>query len=243
MRRAKTRNLYLVPAAGAVDINGVRVNARDGAAIRDEARLTITALEDSEWCWSTRRKPDQRSHNGTSMRGLAPAHHLASDQPRINQTTRKPTETDHAKSSSAVLFRLRSYRDHGECRRRGRPRSRRFSRHQAGTRTGAAGCRESVILQSRSGRTGREDRRPRQLRRRSLSAPAPVSGRMSSQMANFSTRPAAFGPRARCRQSRRAFTSTATQHGGQETTLFSIITNLLHFGMIIVGLITVLPAR
>lgn len=32
------------------------------------------------------------------------------------------------------------------------------------------------------------------------------------------------------------FTSTATQHGGQETTLFSIITNLLHFGMVIVGL-------
>jgi NAD(P)H dehydrogenase (quinone) len=33
-----------------------------------------------------------------------------------------------------------------------------------------------------------------------------------------------------------AFTSTATQHGGQETTLFSIITNLLHFGMTIIGL-------
>lgn len=33
-----------------------------------------------------------------------------------------------------------------------------------------------------------------------------------------------------------AFTSTATQHGGQEATLFSVITNLLHFGMIIVGL-------
>ena len=33
-----------------------------------------------------------------------------------------------------------------------------------------------------------------------------------------------------------AFTSTATQHGGQETTLFSIITNLLHFGLVIVGL-------
>jgi NAD(P)H dehydrogenase (quinone) len=33
-----------------------------------------------------------------------------------------------------------------------------------------------------------------------------------------------------------AFTSSATQHGGQETTLFSIITNLLHFGMTIVGL-------
>lgn len=33
-----------------------------------------------------------------------------------------------------------------------------------------------------------------------------------------------------------AFTSTATQHGGQEQTLFSIITNLMHFGMVIVGL-------
>jgi hypothetical protein len=31
-----------------VDINGIRVNARDGVAIRDEARLKITALEDSE---------------------------------------------------------------------------------------------------------------------------------------------------------------------------------------------------
>src|SRR6201996_8479529 len=44
----KTRNLYLVPAAGAVEVNGVKVGARDGAAIRDEARLKITALEDSE---------------------------------------------------------------------------------------------------------------------------------------------------------------------------------------------------
>jgi len=33
-----------------------------------------------------------------------------------------------------------------------------------------------------------------------------------------------------------AFGSTATQHGGQETTLFSVITNMLHFGMVIVGL-------
>ncbi|HTM94560.1 MAG TPA: NAD(P)H:quinone oxidoreductase [Croceibacterium sp.] len=33
-----------------------------------------------------------------------------------------------------------------------------------------------------------------------------------------------------------AFTSTAAQHGGQETTLFSILTNLLHFGMTVVGL-------
>ena len=33
-----------------------------------------------------------------------------------------------------------------------------------------------------------------------------------------------------------AFSSSGTQHGGNETTLFSIIANLLHFGFIIVGL-------
>ena len=33
-----------------------------------------------------------------------------------------------------------------------------------------------------------------------------------------------------------AFTSSAAQHGGQETTLFSIITNLLHFGCTVIGL-------
>jgi redox-sensitive bicupin YhaK (pirin superfamily) len=44
----RSRNLYLVPAAGSVEINGVRVNARDGVAIRDEERLKITALEDTE---------------------------------------------------------------------------------------------------------------------------------------------------------------------------------------------------
>ena len=44
----QARNLYLVPAVGSVEVNGVFVNARDGVAIRDEAKLTITALEDSE---------------------------------------------------------------------------------------------------------------------------------------------------------------------------------------------------
>jgi hypothetical protein len=32
------------------------------------------------------------------------------------------------------------------------------------------------------------------------------------------------------------FAESSFQHGGQETTLFSIITNLLHFGMVVVGL-------
>ena len=42
------RHGYLVPASGSVDVNGVRLNARDGAAIADEAVVTITALEDAE---------------------------------------------------------------------------------------------------------------------------------------------------------------------------------------------------
>jgi redox-sensitive bicupin YhaK (pirin superfamily) len=42
------RRGYLVPATGAVQIGDVRVNARDGAAISDEAVLRVTAIEDSE---------------------------------------------------------------------------------------------------------------------------------------------------------------------------------------------------
>jgi redox-sensitive bicupin YhaK (pirin superfamily) len=42
------RRAYLVPAMGAVEIDGVRVNARDGAAIRDVETLRVTALEDAE---------------------------------------------------------------------------------------------------------------------------------------------------------------------------------------------------
>ena len=42
------RHAYLVPATGAVELNGVRLDARDGAAIRDEAVLRVKALEDAE---------------------------------------------------------------------------------------------------------------------------------------------------------------------------------------------------
>jgi quercetin 2,3-dioxygenase len=42
------RRAYLVPATGAVEIDGTRVNARDGAAIKDQAVLRVTAIEDSE---------------------------------------------------------------------------------------------------------------------------------------------------------------------------------------------------
>lgn len=39
---------YLVAAKGKVDINGLVFNARDGAAIHQEEKLIITALEDAE---------------------------------------------------------------------------------------------------------------------------------------------------------------------------------------------------
>jgi NAD(P)H dehydrogenase (quinone) len=62
-------------------------------------------------------------------------------------------------------------------------------------------------------------------------------GRLPSQMANFLDQAGGLWMRGALHgKVGGAFTSSATQHGGQETTLFSIITNLLHFGMTIVGL-------
>jgi redox-sensitive bicupin YhaK (pirin superfamily) len=42
------RHGYLVPALGSVEVEGVRVGARDGAAISDVDVLRVTALEDAE---------------------------------------------------------------------------------------------------------------------------------------------------------------------------------------------------
>ena len=62
-------------------------------------------------------------------------------------------------------------------------------------------------------------------------------GRMSSQMAAFLDQAGGLWMRGALNgKVGGAFSSTATQHGGQETTLFSVITNLLHFGMTVVGL-------
>ncbi len=62
-------------------------------------------------------------------------------------------------------------------------------------------------------------------------------GRMASQMAAFLDQCGGLWMRGALNgKVGGAFTSTASQHGGQETTLFSIITNLLHFGMTVVGL-------
>ena len=62
-------------------------------------------------------------------------------------------------------------------------------------------------------------------------------GRMPAQMANFLDQTGGLWQRGVFNgKVGSAFGSTASQHGGQETTLMSLITNMLHLGMIIVGL-------
>ena len=62
-------------------------------------------------------------------------------------------------------------------------------------------------------------------------------GRMPSAMGSFFEQAGAlWASGAMIGKVGGAFTSTATQHGGNEMTLFSIITNLMHFGFVIVGL-------
>lgn len=62
-------------------------------------------------------------------------------------------------------------------------------------------------------------------------------GRVSSQMAAFWDQTGGLWAKgALVGKVGAAFTSTATQHGGQETTLFSILSNLLHHGMVVTGL-------
>jgi redox-sensitive bicupin YhaK (pirin superfamily) len=47
-RLSPDRHAYLVPAVGSVDVNGVHIDTRDGAAIANEAVLKVKALEDAE---------------------------------------------------------------------------------------------------------------------------------------------------------------------------------------------------
>ena len=62
-------------------------------------------------------------------------------------------------------------------------------------------------------------------------------GRMTSQMANFWDQTGGLWFQGKLvGKVGAAFTSTASQHGGQETTLLNILINLMHHGMITVGL-------
>jgi quercetin 2,3-dioxygenase len=45
---SEPRLAYLVPSSGTVDVNGVRIHACDGAAIKDVDIVTITAIEDAD---------------------------------------------------------------------------------------------------------------------------------------------------------------------------------------------------
>lgn len=62
-------------------------------------------------------------------------------------------------------------------------------------------------------------------------------GRMAAQMAQFWDQTGGLWARgALIGKVGSAFTSTASQHGGQETTLMAVHTMLLHHGMVVVGL-------
>ncbi len=62
-------------------------------------------------------------------------------------------------------------------------------------------------------------------------------GNMASQMRNFLDQAGGLWAKdALVGRVGSAFTASASQHGGQETTLMSIYVNLLHFGMVVVGL-------
>jgi NAD(P)H dehydrogenase (quinone) len=61
-------------------------------------------------------------------------------------------------------------------------------------------------------------------------------GSMAAQMRNFLDQTGQLWAKgALVNKVGSAFTSTATQHGGQETTLMTFHVNLLHFGMVLVG--------
>jgi NAD(P)H dehydrogenase (quinone) len=62
-------------------------------------------------------------------------------------------------------------------------------------------------------------------------------GNMCSQMKNFIDQTGQLWAKgALVNKVGSVFTSTATQHGGQETTIFTFLTVLLHHGMIVVGI-------
>ena len=125
------------------------LDARDGAAISDEATLKITALEDAEWCWSTRRKPSptQRRRCAASpprvllsnvetnkwqkfLFSIIPPTGISRPWPRLSPMV--PARPAPPSMSSACP---------NSCLQR----------------------RQGLALQARPGRAGREDRRPRQL--------------------------------------------------------------------------------
>ena len=105
----------------------------------------------------------------------------------------------------------------------------------AGDRAG--GDRQGRPFQARPGSPDRQGRRISPNYDAIIVGAPTRFGRMPSAMGNFFEQAGGlWATGALHGKVGGAFTSSATQHGGNETTLFSIITNLLHFGLVIVGL-------
>jgi len=156
---------------------------------------------------------------------------------RLTYTSIKRSEDDEqAQDPRPVLFELRPYRDDGRVR-------------GLGAREGGAEVDIKRVPETVPEETARKNHFK-------LDQKAPVAtiadlenydaiivgtgtrfGRISSQMAAFLDQAGGLWLKGALNgKVGAAFTSSGSQHGGQETTLFSIITNLLHFGMVIVGL-------
>jgi hypothetical protein len=140
------------------------------------------------------------------------------------------TKESHVESSRSLSLCRRPYRSNGERRGRRRTPGRRASRRQARARAGVGEDRGESALQARSSRTNGEGRRSRQLRREWRWHPVRPAIVANDKFPRSGGRAAHYTARSV------AHTSTGTQHGGQGTTLLSIITHLLHFGVVIVGL-------
>ena len=226
----KTRNLYLVPAAGSVEVNGVRVNARDGA--RDIGRSAADDHRAGGFGAGAGRR-------GVSaqlvMPGLVPGiHDFPADQDVDGRD--KP-------GHDSLTFSFSQSQPHGDpswqkfsfsiippmvTSRPWRTPSPKARAKPAPPSTSSAcrnWCREAVAKASHY----------------KLDQAAPVAkideladydaiivgtgtrfGRMASQMANFLDQAGGLWAKGALHgKVGGAFTSTATQHGGQETTLFS----------------------
>jgi hypothetical protein len=142
----------------------------------------------------------------------------------------------NGEGSCPVLFELRPYRDYGLRGRRGRACSWRYGRCETRTGDRSGGDRQGGVFQARSIGGHRDARGARELRRDHCRRPDAVRPHALQWGASGSRRAALWMGGALHGKVGAAFTSSATQHGGNETTLFSIIANLMHFGMVIVGL-------
>jgi NAD(P)H dehydrogenase (quinone) len=191
---------------GTIEIDGERVNARDGAALG--SGQTVTDHRDR----GRRNRPGrQRISKGiaTMSKILVLYYSSYGHLAKMADAVAEGARSTGAKSTSAAFPRPhRSKWRRRRLRRRSQP----------------------------SGARGRQRSSPKQYDGIIVGAPTRF-GRMASQMASFWDRAGGVWFQGQLNgKVGGAFTSTATQHGGQETTLFSIITNLLHFGLNIVGL-------